>query len=70
MSPDYITPYFSRLSNLAKLHHSVYCEDVNFRGVIGWRFKNSMPVTVNLKQFARFFNYIERSAALRFHPSF
>jgi capsular polysaccharide biosynthesis protein len=64
LSPDYITPYFSRLSNLAKLHHTAYCEDSNFRGATGWRFKNRMPVTVNLDEFKRFFKAIERSASL------
>jgi Glycosyltransferase 61 len=61
MSPDYISPFYWRLSHLAELHHSAYCEDEHFRGVTGWRFKNTMPVTVNLKAFESFYRKVVRS---------
>jgi capsular polysaccharide biosynthesis protein len=58
LSPEYITPYYSRLSNLAQLRHAVYCEDAYFRGVVGYRFRNKMPVTLNVKAFERFFHKV------------
>jgi Glycosyltransferase 61 len=64
MSPDYISPFYWRLSTLSKLHHFVYCEDAHFRGVTGWRFKNTMPVTINVKGFERFYDEVLGSSAI------
>ena len=65
ISPDYISSVYWRLSHLAELHHSVYCEDANFRGVTGWRFKNTMPVTINVKEFERFYKKVADPASFR-----
>jgi capsular polysaccharide biosynthesis protein len=57
-SPDYIVPYYWSLSNIARLHYAAYCEDVHFRGVTGYRFRQNIPVTLDVKKFQSFFNKV------------
>jgi capsular polysaccharide biosynthesis protein len=63
-SPDFIQPYYWSLSNIANLHYAAYCEDNTLCGAIAHRFRRSIPVKLNIKQFESFFKHQAHSCGI------